>query len=156
MKVRMSKMDSLLIYTQRREKRTVTMKLRSCDLSIIFFLAAPHSTPWMLSKSPGLPPHQLGSLSNLRRFDALIPLFDELRPRKPHWGSGRSIYGCDEHTVERRVFNMTVLFLIFTHTSLTHYSRLVERMTHLDAFCFPPSSDKPPSLIVNVLSVDLK
>ena len=113
----MSKMDSLLIYTQRREKRTVTMKLRSCDLSIIFFLAAPHSTPWMLSKSPGLPPHQLGSLSNLRRFDALIPLFDELRPRKPHWGSGRSIYGCDEHTVERRVFNMTVLFLIFMHTS---------------------------------------
>ena len=149
-------MDSLLIYTQRREKRTVTMKLRSCDLSIICFLAAPHSTPWMLSKSPGLPPHQLGSLSNLRRFDALIPLFDELRPRKPHWGSGRSIYGCDEHTVERRVFNMTVLFLIFTHTSLTHYSRLVERMTHLDAFCFPPSNDKPPSLIVNVLSVDLK
>ena len=149
-------MDSLLIYTQRREKRTVTMKLRSCDLSIIFFLAAPHSTPWMLSKSPGLPPHQLGSLSNLRRFDALIPLFDELRPRKPHWGSGRSIYGCDEHTVERRVFNMTVLFLIFMYTSLTHYSRLMERMTHLDAFCFPPSSDKPPSLIVNVLSVDLK
>ena len=58
------------------------MKLRSCDLSIIFFFAASHSTPWMLSKSPGLPPptHQLGSLSNLRRFDALIPLFDELRP----------------------------------------------------------------------------
>ena len=52
----MSKMDSLLIYTQRREKRTVTMKLRSCDSSIIFFLAASHSTPWMLSKSPGLPP----------------------------------------------------------------------------------------------------
>ena len=124
------------------------MKLRSCDLSIIFFFAASHSTPWMLSKSPGQPPpptHQLWSLSNLRRFDALIPLFDELRPRKPHWGSGRSIYGCDEHTVERRVFNMT-----------THYSRLIERMTHLDAFCFPPSSDKPPSLIVNVLSVDLK
>lgn len=152
----MSKMDSLLIYTQRREKRTVTMKLRSCDLSIIFFFAASHSTPWILSKSSGFPPHQLGSLSNLRRFDALIPLFDELRPRKPHWGCGRSIYGCDEHTVERRVLNMTVLFLIFMHTSLTHYSRLMERMTHLDAFCFPPSSDKPPSLIVNVLSVDLK
>ena len=152
-------MDSLLIYTQRREKRTVTMKQRSCNSSIIFFLAVPHSTPWMLSKSPGLPPpptHQLGSLSNLRRFDALIPLFDELRPRKPHWGSGRSNYGCDEHTVERRVFNMTVLFLIFMHRSLTHYSRFIERMTHLDAFCFPPSSDKPPSLIVNVLSVDLK
>ena len=136
-------MDSLLIYTQRREKRTVTMKLRSCDLSIIFFFAASHS-PLKISqpplKIPWPPP----------------PLFDELRPRKPHWGSGRSNYGCDEHTVERRVFNMTVLFLIFTHTSLTHYSRLVERMTHLDAFCFPPSSDKPPSLIVNVLSVDLK
>ena len=153
-------MDSLLIYTQRREKRIVTMKLRSCDSSIIFFLAVPHSTPWLLSKSPGLAPppptHQLGSLSNLRRFDALIPLFDEPRPRKPHWGSGRSNYSCDEHTVERRVFNMTVLFLIFIHTSLTHDSRLIEPMTHLDAFCFPPSSDKPPSLIVNVLSVDLK
>ena len=131
-------MDSLLIYTQRREKRTVTMKLRSCDLSKFFFFAASHS-PLKISQPP-----------------LKIPLFDELRPRKPHWGSGRSNYGCDEHTVERRVFNMTVLFLIFTHTSLTHYSRLVERMTHLDAFCFPPSSDKPPSLIVNVLSVDLK
>ena len=154
MLVRMSKMDSLLIYTQRREKRTVTMKLRSCDLSIIFSWQ-PHIQLPGCSQNPP-PPNQLGSLSNLRRFDAVIPLFDELRPRKPHWGSGRSIYGCDEHTVERRVFNMTVLFLIFMHTSLTHYSRLMERMTHLDAFCFPPSSDKPPSLIVNVLSVDLK
>ena len=137
-------MDSLLIYTQRREKRTVTMKLRSCDLSIIFFFAASHS-PLKISQPPLKIP-----------WPPPPPLFDELRPRKPHWGSGRSNYGCDEHTVERRVFNMTVLFLIFTHTSLTHYSRLVERMTHLDAFCFPPSSDKPPSLIVNVLSVDLK
>ena len=139
------------------------MKLRICDLSIIFFFAASHS-PLKISQPPlKIPwppppplPHQLGSLSNLRRFDALIPLFDELRPRKPHWGSSRSNYGYDEHTVEKRVFNMTVLFLIFMHTSLTHYSRLIERMTHLDAFCFPPSSDKPPSLIVNVLSVDLK
>ena len=115
MKVRMSKMDSLLIYTQRREKRTVTMKLRSCDLSIIFSWQ-PHIQLPGCSQNPP-PPNQLGSLSNLRRFDAVIPLFDELRPRKPHWGSGRSIYGCDEHTVKRRVFNMTVLFLIFMHTS---------------------------------------
>ena len=44
-------MDSLLIYTQRREKRTVTMKLRSCDLSIIFFFAASHS-PLKISQPP--------------------------------------------------------------------------------------------------------
>ena len=47
----MSKMDSLLIYTQRREKRTVTMKLRICDLSIIFFFAASHS-PLKISQPP--------------------------------------------------------------------------------------------------------
>ena len=153
-------MDSLLIYTQRREKDSdnEAKKLRRVNN---FFLSSPTFNSLDALKIPWPPPppphtHQLGSLSNLRRFDALIPLFDEPRPRKPHWGSGRSNYGCDEHIVERRVFNMTVLFLIFIHTSLTHYSRLIEPMTHLDAFCFPPSSDKPPSLIVNVLSVDLK
>ena len=145
--MRMSKMDSLLIYTQRKEKRTVTMKQRSCDSSIIFFLAVPHSTPWMLSKSPGLPPHpSVGvfiQFTSIWRLNSLI-----------WWASSCRRTG--GRTVERRVFNMTVLFLIFIHTSLTHYSRLIEPMTHLDAFCFPPSSDKPPSLIVNVLSVDLK
>lgn len=151
-------MDSLLIYTQRREKKAMNNEAKKLWLVNNFFLCSLTFNSLDALKIPWPPPptHQLGSLSNLRRFDALIPLFDELRPRKPHWGSGRSNYGCDEHTVERRVFNMTVLFLIFMHRSLTHYSRFIERMTHLDAFCFPPSSDKPPSLIVNVLSVDLK
>ena len=64
----MSKMDTLLIYNQRREKRTMTMKIRSCDL--IFFLAAPHSTPWMLSKSAGLLPASWG----------LYPIYVDLKP----------------------------------------------------------------------------
>ena len=68
-------MDSLLIYTQRREKRTVTMKLRSCDLSIIFFFAASHSTPWMLSKSSGFPPPSVGvfiQFTSIWRLNSLI------------------------------------------------------------------------------------
>ena len=73
MLVRMSKMDSLLIYTQRREKRTVTMKLRSCDLSIIFSWQ-PHIQLPGCSQNPP-PPQSVGvfiQFTSIWRRNSLI------------------------------------------------------------------------------------
>ena len=157
MLVRMSKMDSLLIYTQRREKRTVTMKLRSCDLSIIFSWQ-PHIQLPGCSQNPP-PPQSVGVFIQFTSIWRRNSLIWWASPPKTSLGK-RSINLWLWWTYcKKESFQHDSAFPdihAHKHTSLTHYSRLIERMTHLDAFCFPPSSDKPPSLIVNVLSVDLK
>ena len=157
MLVRMSKMDSLLIYTQRREKRTVTMKLRSCDLSIIFSWQ-PHIQLPGCSQNPP-PPQSVGVFIQFTSIWRRNSLIWWASPPKTSLGK-RSINLWLWWTYCRKEsFQHDSAFPdihAHKHTSLTPYSRLIERMTHLDAFCFPPSSDKPPSLIVNVLSVDLK